>query len=157
MELLAALEASAVASALRRSLILYPVVNALHILGIALLVGGIVPFDLRALGLFGAIPLAPLARFLPNVAAAGLIIAAMAGFLLFSVKPFDYAANPPFLTKMTLVALGVANAVAQRRSAGWHALLAGEAPGARVKLGAALSLVIWCAALMAGRMIAFVE
>jgi hypothetical protein len=157
VELLGALEASAVASALRRSLILYPVVNALHIFGIALLVGSIAPFDLRALGLFGTVPLAPLARFLPNVAAAGLALAATAGLLLFSVKPLDYVGNPAFLTKVTLVALGVANAVAQRRTAGWRALLAGEEPGARVRLGAALSLVIWCSALMAGRMIAFVD
>jgi hypothetical protein len=157
MELLGALEASAVASALRRSLILYPVVNALHILGLALLVGAIVSFDLRAFGFFADVPPQSLARFLPNVAAAGLVLAVVTGVLLFAVKPFDYAANPAFLTKLALVLLGTANAVAQRRSAGWQAVLTGGEPGVRVRLGAALSLVIWCAALMAGRMIAFLE
>lgn len=157
MELLGALEASVVASTLRRSLILYPIVNALHLFGIALLVGAIVSFDLRAFGFFADVPPRSLARFLPNVAAAGLALAAVTGVLLFIVKPFDYAANPAFLTKLALVLLGTANALAQRHSAGWQALLAGGEPGTRVKLGAALSLVIWCAALMAGRTIAFLE
>ena len=43
----------AVVSALRNSTLAYPLVNAGHILGVALLVGGIVPLDLRLLGQIG--------------------------------------------------------------------------------------------------------
>ena len=157
VEILGALEAWPVAAALRRSIYLYPAVNALHIFGLALVIGAIVPFDLRAMGFFAATPVAPLARFLPNAAAIGVAVAVPTGFLLFAVKPFEYAANPAFLVKVGLVLAGIANALAQRQSAGWRALLDGDEPGTRVKLGAALSLVIWCAALMAGRMIAFLE
>ena len=48
----AAVEASAVASFLRQSHWTYPAVNAAHLLGIALLVGAIVPMDLRLMGLW---------------------------------------------------------------------------------------------------------
>ena len=156
-EILGAIEAWPVAAALRRSVLLYPAVNALHIFGLALVIGAIVPFDLRALGLFASAPAAPLARFLPNAAAVGVAIAVPTGFLLFSVKPFDYAANPAFLAKVGLVLAGIGNALAQRRTEGWRALVEGGEPGMRVKAGAALSLVIWCAALACGRAIAFVE
>lgn len=46
---LAALEATELARALRDSVWIYPLVNAGHILGVALLVGSIVPLDLRLL------------------------------------------------------------------------------------------------------------
>ena len=157
VDILGAIEAWPIAAVLRRSVFLYPAVNALHIFGLALVIGAIVPFDLRALGFFAATPVKPLARFLPNAAAIGVAVALPTGFLLFAVKPFDYAANPAFLAKVGLVLAGIANALAQRQSAGWRAVLAGGEPGTRLKLGAALSLIIWCAALMAGRMIAFVE
>jgi hypothetical protein len=157
VDILGAIEAWPVAAALRRSIYLYPAVNALHIFGLALVIGAIVPFDLRALGLFRATPIGPLARFLPNAAAIGVAVALPTGFLLFSVKPFDYAANPAFLAKVGLVLAGIANALAQRWMEGWRTVLSGGEPGTRIKLGAALSLVIWCAALMAGRMIAFLE
>ena len=45
-----------VGAALRRSALLYLVVNAAHILAIGLLIGAIVPLDLRLLGLVGHAP-----------------------------------------------------------------------------------------------------
>lgn len=144
-----------VAAYLRRSLYLYPFVNAAHILGIALLVGGIVPVDLRILGLPGP-PLGEAARALARFAAAGLVLAAATGFLLFSVQPLEYAANPVFLAKVTLVAVGAGNALLLRASRAWRmAEIDGEI-GTGLKLGAAISLLVWIAALFAGRAIAFV-
>jgi hypothetical protein len=71
------------------------------------------------------------------------------------VQPLEYAGNPAFLTKISLVALGTANALAIRFSSAWRlALATGEAtPG--LKFGAAASLCVWIAALLAGRWIAF--
>ena len=53
----AALEATALATGLRNSVWSYPLVNAAHILGVALLVGSIVPLDLRLLGAWRSAPL----------------------------------------------------------------------------------------------------
>jgi hypothetical protein len=68
---------------------LYPFVNAAHILGIALLVGAIIPVDLKILGLASGPPLGATARALTRFAAAGLALAIMTGFLLFSVNRWN--------------------------------------------------------------------
>lgn len=139
----------------RRSFYAYPLLNAAHILSLALLVGAIVPADLRIMGLFSGVPAAPFLRLMTAIAAVGLGMAAMTGFLLFSVRPLAYAANPAFLAKISLVGLGAANAAAIRLSAGWRRMMAGGAAGAGLRLGAGLSLALWIAALVAGRWIAF--
>lgn len=152
---LAALQQSPVAALLRQSLYLYPLVNALHILGIGLLVGAILPADLRLLGLFRHRPLQLLVPFLTGAAAFGLALAVATGILLFSVKPLEYAVNAAFLSKLALVAAGTANALALRLTPAWRTAMAGGPATARLRLGAAVSLVVWPAALLPGRFIAF--
>ena len=127
-ELLGALAASPVATALRASRVVYPVVNALHILGLAALFGAILALDLRLLGAARSIPAEPLARYLPRVAAAGLGTAVLTGLALFTVQPADYIGNRAFLLKVALVAsvrctrsrcTARARGSASRRAAAW--------------------------------------
>ena len=75
---------------LRDSGTAYLFVNAAHILGVGLLVGAIIPLDLRLLGLFRHAPLAVLAPFLSRAAATGAVLAILTGLWLFSVKPAEY-------------------------------------------------------------------
>ena len=153
---LSALEASALGAGLRASQYAYPLVNAAHILALATLFGSILALDLRLLGLWRAVPVAPLARVLPRVSAIGLGLALFTGFALFSVQPFDYLAHPVFPAKLALIAFGAANALLLHRTAGWRDVLAGNraVPG-RVRAAAALSLLGWTGAIVAGRMLAF--
>lgn len=153
--LLAALGASGVAVALRGSQYLYPLVNAAHILGFALLVGTIAALDARILGHARAIPLADAARLLLPFTIGGLILAVVAGTALFIVKPQEYGANPVFLVKLGLIVLALANALSLRLRPAWRAALAGGpvAPGLRVT--AVLSLCLWVGVIVAGRLIAF--
>ncbi|WP_270938977.1 DUF2214 domain-containing protein [Falsiroseomonas oryzae] len=157
MQALDLLAASPVAAALRRSEVLYPLVNAGHILGLALLVGAIATLDLRLLGLFGRHPLAHLGPPLRRVAAAGLVLAVATGVPLFSVRPVAYAANPAFLLKLGLVGLGIANAAVLHRSPRWRAAIAGAPVSAGLRAAALLSLLVWVAAIGAGRWIGFLE
>lgn len=144
--LLTVLEGWEPVALLRASTWLYPAVNALHILGIALLVGGILPLDLRRLGAWSGVPVAHLERVLTATAAAGLCLAVLSGTLLFAVGASDYAALGVFQAKMALVALGTATALWARRR------FAAE----RVPAWAALlSLGVWLAALGAGRAIGY--
>jgi len=153
---LAWLEASPLAEALAASRYVYPLVNAAHIVGLAALFGSILTLDLRLLGAFPAIPVRPLAVALPRVAASGLVLAILTGFLLFTVEPFDYAANTAFLIKVSLVGLGTVHALLLHRSAAWKALVRDDAPiGGRLRSSAALSIMLWTAAILAGRLIAF--
>lgn len=150
------LSGSIVAQALTASPTLYIFVNAAHILSIGLLVGAILPLDLRVLGLFGRASLQELGPFLSRAAMIGVVLAILTGMALFTVQAVEYAGNPAFLTKMGLLVAGVANAVLLHTAAPWRrALVEGHAP-VSVRFLAALSLIIWIAAVVAGRWIGFV-
>lgn len=155
--MLEALAAWPVAAALRGSAVLYPLVNAAHILGIGLLIGAIAILDARLLGAFRAVPLAAVAPMLVRVAGTGLALAAATGFLLFTTRPATYAQNPAFLLKLGLIGLGLANVLLLRRGEGWRAVLAGAAPGPTVRAAALASLLLWIGAIFAGRWIGFLQ
>jgi hypothetical protein len=144
-----------VAALIRRSLYIYPIVNATHIFSLALLIGGILPADLRMLGLFRAIPAGSFVRLMTAFSASGVALAIASGFLLFSVQPLEYVYNPAFLTKISLVALGTANALIVRFSGAWRLAIETGAVSTGLKLAALLSMAIWISALLAGRWIAF--
>lgn len=153
---LTALEGSALVEGLRASQYAYPLVNAAHILALATLFGSVLALDLRLLGAFRAVPAAPLARVLPGVSAAGLALAIPTGFALFSVQPFDYLAHPVFPVKLALIALAAANALLLHRTSGWRMVIGGATIiPRRVRAAAALSLLGWSGAILAGRMLAF--
>ncbi|WAC27386.1 DUF6644 family protein [Ancylobacter sp. SL191] len=143
------------ARALHASWVAYLLVNAAHILGLALLIGPILTLDARLLGLWRGLPLTVLTPLLTRVAAGGLGLALLSGVWLFTVRPADYLANPAFLTKLGLLALAIANIALQHRQAGWQAVRAGAEPGTAVRVCAALSTLLWIAVLVAGRWIGF--
>jgi putative copper export protein len=88
---------------------------------------------------------------LSPVAATGLILAVVTGFLLFSVRAEEYATNPLFLPKMALIVVGVASAISAHRSGQFDDM----AVRGRAKLHGALSMSAWLGALACGRLIAF--
>jgi hypothetical protein len=155
---LVALEATALAEALRGSVWAYPLVNAAHLLGVALLVGAMIPLDLRLLGAWQSVPLAPLWRVLTRTAGVGLGLAIIFGTLLFITRATTYAASGLFLTKMVVVGVGTANGLAVR-ALGPAAITpvrsAPEKPPVRVQLAGGLSLVAWLMALTLGRLIGY--
>ncbi|KRD96257.1 hypothetical protein ASE63_11195 [Bosea sp. Root381] len=142
---------------LQRSGTAYLFVNAAHILGIGLLVGAILPLDLRLAGLLrGAAPLAVLGPFLVRAAGFGLALALATGAWLFTVKPAEYAANPALLAKLSLLALALANIVFQHRGGKLAEALATQRPSWRVRVSALASFTLWLCVLVAGRWIGFV-
>jgi len=150
--LLGAVEATEIARALRGSRWLYAATNAAHIFGIALLVGGIIPLQLRFLGLWPGVPRAALARVLSPVAAAGLALAIMAGMLLFSIRARQYAGIGFLQLKLIFVAVGTVSAIILHRT---HGLLLESASDTRLTGHAIVSLTCWIGALVCGRLIAF--
>lgn len=151
-EVLAALESTPLAEALRVSRWGYAAVNGAHILGIALLVGAIVPLNLRMLGFWGGVSRPALTRVLVPVAAAGLALAVAMGLILFSIRAREYAGVGFLQIKLTLVAVGVLSALALHRAHGFTLESASET---RLAGHAALSLACWLGALACGRLIAF--
>jgi len=141
------LEASALAEHLRRSRWTYPLVNTGHLMGIALLVGAVVPMDLRLLRRAGGPDAAATIAFLRPFAVAGLILAAGCGALLFIAQAGEYLANGWFQAKMVLLTLALANAAL-------HLRLGAASPRLQ-RLTALVSLAVWPAVLMSGRMIGY--
>lgn len=143
-----ALEAASFAQHLRASQLSYPLVSALHIVGLALLFGGIVPVDLRLLGLWPDVPREALLKTCRKVAVAGLALSISMGFLLFATRATEYAAAPPFQIKISLLCLALLNIALAARA------LASNEEG-RLRLHAGLSIILWLSVIFAGRAIAY--
>ncbi|MCL7943694.1 hypothetical protein [Marinobacter sp. ATCH36] len=145
-------------SALRNSTFMYPLVNAGHIFGVALLVGGIVPVDLRLLGFWRNYPVMMFVDVLRITSAIGLGLAVVCGALLFATAAVDYAGSTLFQAKIVLVLLGVSNALILGR-----VLVRQDIRGLPMKarmplslrVGAMLSLVVWISALILGRLLGY--
>lgn len=132
----------------------YPWVNGLHILSIALL-GCIALLDLRLLGVFPATAVSQLASPAISLAALGLAGAILSGLLLFSVQPAHYLGNQAFIAKLAILAAGLLNVFLLRLSPGWQSALADQPVPRNVKLSAAASISAWVAAIFAGRWIGY--
>ncbi len=148
----AALEGIALAQTLRGSRWLYAGVNAAHIFAVALLIGSVVPLNLRLLGVWRGVSREAVVRVLAPVAASGLALALLTGPLLFSVRAREYAAVGFLQLKLVLIAAAVLATLSLCRT---HGFLLREAPQARLAGHAVFSLVCWTGALVCGRLIAF--
>ena len=151
------LDASPVGSAMRSDLWLYPLVEVVHIIGFAVLVGSVVMFDLRVLGLSREIAVTALARHLLRFALAALLLIVPAGLMMFSAHPHDFAGNNVFLLKLSLIAIAGINAalfhVGVYRSVNrWNT---GVAAPAIAKIQAMLSIGLWLCVVLCGRLLAY--
>ena len=150
--LFAALEGTDLAQTLRGSRWAYAGVNAAHIFAIALLIGSVVPLNLRLLGAWPGIPRDAVTRLLVPVAASGLILALLSGSLLFLVRASEYSGIGFLQIKLGLVSVGVLSTLVLCRS---HGFLLKDAPRSRLVGHAVLSMICWPGALVCGRLIAF--
>ena len=155
VEAAAWLASTPVAAAMRSSVWLYPIVEIFHILGLAVLVGGVALFDLRVLGFARAIPIQPLGRHLLSWSVASLALVVPSGVLLFAANAQELIGNRVFLLKLALIGVAGVNALlfhagAYRSAGSWAAI------PASARLHAALSLVLWVAVVSCGRLLAYV-
>jgi len=156
-QLLDAIEHGGVAEAMRNSIWLYPAVETLHIVGFSILVGAVILFDLRVLGLSRRVPVRSLAAHLLPWGAAALILIVPAGLLMFSSDAGNLVGNRAFVLKMLLLMLAGTNAAAFhmgpfRTAAQWDQ---GVAAPVSARLHAAASLLLWVGIITCGRMIAY--
>jgi hypothetical protein len=124
--------------------LLFPLIQSIHLTGIALLTGPIVLLDLRLLG-------SVLNRYNPSDircriapwTRAGLAIMLTTGPVLFFSDIARYTSNPAFLFKMMVLALAlIFHFTLQNR---------GERQG---KLVAVVSIILWTCVVLGGRAIA---
>jgi hypothetical protein len=148
---------SPLGAAMRGDLWLYPLVEVMHIVGFSVLVGAVVMFDLRVLGLSRTIQVKALARHLLSWAIAALLLIVPAGLMMFSAHPHDFASNDIFILKLCLIATAGLNALlfhvgVYRSVVAWNTGVA--APGvARVQ--ALFSIGLWVSVIFCGRLLAY--
>ncbi|NNG24969.1 hypothetical protein HGB41_18450 [Massilia sp. ML15P13] len=143
------------ALALREHAWLYPIVETLHILGFAVLVGAVAMFDLRVLGFGYQLRVKALARHLLPWSAGSMLLVVPTGLLLFIADPLALLANRVFLVKLGLILVAGINALAFHAGPYRHAdAWSGRGPPVAL-VHALLSLALWIAVITAGRLIAY--
>ena len=158
-EVLSWLESSVIGIFMRESgTWTYPVVNVVHVLGVASLFGAVLILDLKLVGVWRSTPLAPISSAATPVATAGFALAAASGVCLLAANAVDYESNPVLLVKFAAIGLGLLNAVAVRRTAAWRAHASRRLSRSEMRqlaIMGGLSLVSWLTAVAAGRMIGY--
>ncbi|WP_031496281.1 DUF6644 family protein [Bryobacter aggregatus] len=149
---------TATGTALRESLWVFPILETIHVLAIALLCGTAAIFDLRLLGLLlqGESVRSVQRRVMP-LAWAGAVVLLGSGALLFWAGAEKLYANPAFRVKLLLLVIAGVNPLlfhfgVYRRIADWD-LDAIAPPAAR--RAAWTSLAVWSGVIIAGRAIAY--
>lgn len=141
------------------SMWVWPILEDLHFLGLILLIGTIGVLNLRVLGFYKQLPVAPLHRFIPW-GIGGFVINIITGLLFFVSMPNFYTPNLVFQIKMLTIMLGGANLLLFYCTGAFRALEhlgPGEDAPLFAKLIAASSIVLWMAVIVLGRYIPFGE
>lgn len=131
------------------SLLAFPGILAAHTVGLAFLAGLTAALDLRLLGVAPRIPPLAFARFAP-VMWFGLWLNVLTGLALLLAYPTKALTNPVFYLKLALIAGGLLILRTTLRR-----IQEGPAVSGGTKLLAAVSLLVWAAAIAAGRLLAY--
>lgn len=147
-------DGSAIGNWVRDSRWIFPAIEAVHIVALALLFGAILMLNLRLLGLtLKDKPVAQLARELSAWVFVSLIIILGSGVLLFSSEAMKAYASVPFQVKMLFL---FAAMIFHYTIYGWLTRSSDETIG-RVwgKLAAIVSILLWLGVGIGGRGIGF--
>ena len=152
------LQNTALATGIRDSLFLFPILESVHVIGLALVFGTIAVIDLRLLGVASTErPFSRMASEIMKWTWAAFALTVLTGGLMFSTNAAVYFHNGYFRAKMALLVLAGLNVLvfeltARRTLPLWDQSPSAPAVGRAV---ATVSLVIWVAVIFAGRMIGF--
>ena len=147
-----------IATEIRESDLVFPIVETVHVLGIALLAGTVAIVDLRLLGLvLKRERISQIAGQVLPLTWAGFVAMFVSGGLLFLAEATKSYGNPAFRVKMLLLLIAGLNPLVfhttiYRTVSAWDD--ARITPW-RARLAAALSLTLWSGIIIAGRAIAY--
>jgi hypothetical protein len=142
------IERSPVGEFLRGSRVLFPIVESIHLIGLALFVGTLLLVDMGLLGLaMRRQPVAQVAAALAPWTWSGFVLLMLTGPFMFTAQAAKWHDNPIFWIKMLLLILAtVFQASVQRR-------ITAEPPA---KLIGATSLILWIGTALSAKMMEFV-
>lgn len=156
-EWLRSVEAGTLATTIRQSLWLYPFLEIIHILGIVIVAGAAILFDLRLLNITFKIPVAQMAGYLLPWSRRGLFLVIPSGVLMFITNAEALAKSGTFQLKMILLVAAALNAlIFDYFVFKPHLKRNGTAAITPLsKLNAVFSVVVWIAIIACGRLIAY--
>ena len=131
--------------------------QTLHFMGLSVLLGALMIIDLRGLGVFPRAPLIEAHKLVP-LAIAGFVVQFVTGLAMTFTNPSTYLASTAWWIKMVLILLAGLNALAYEAFV-FRPLAAGNRAietSAAIKLTSAVSLALWAAVLVFGRLIAYI-
>jgi hypothetical protein len=140
------------------SLWAYPIVLAMHAVGMAIVVGTVIMVDLRLLGYASNASLESL-RSMFGVTWLGVALNFLSGVALFASNPEQFVYHPVFWIKIGLMLTGVFSFVyllKELNRVGTNTGADFESTG-KIKTLAVMSLFIWSGVIVAGRLIAYLE
>ena len=146
------------AEAVRGTAYLYPILESVHIIGIALLVGPAAAFDVRLLGLGRqALRVTTAANYLLPLSHLGFMIAAVTGVVMFLPGASLIADRGSAPWKLGLILLAGLNIlIFHRRTyrgvAEWDT---GRSTPVAARVAAVVSLTSWSGVTVAGRLLAY--
>ena len=147
-----------ISSAIRENVNAFPILESLHVLGLAIVFGTILIVDLRLFGVAAHRPSAKrlTAELLPYTWVA-FVMVAITGLLMFMSYPVSYANNTQFLLKLVIIAVAGLNMVwfhstTYRRIAEWDEDMP---PPTAARVSGAVSFILWVTVIFLGRWIGF--
>ena len=152
------IDSTAFSTGIRESVWLFPIIETVHLLGIALSAGTILFVDLRLLGLgMKRARLSDVLEQLQPWTLAAFLLMAVTGTLLFLSEAVKCYHSVFFRVKIAMLVLAALNAALFHWKvypgvAGWDELP--RAPG-RARLAGGLSLTLWIGIIAMGRAIAY--
>jgi len=157
MNLLMWLEASRVSTWLResQSIMAFPMVLALHTIGLGLVVGCTVVVNLRLLGGASGIPIKPLEKFF-SIMWIGFAVNAVSGVLLFAKEATTVSISVVFWVKMTLIALAMWMVTRIKARVFDDPLIDARPVPGHIRALALVSILLWAGAITAGRLLAYI-
>ena len=134
---------------------MWPASEALHFIGLWLILGVILLVNMRLMGFLRTAPYSAFHRLLPW-AALGLTINVATGMMFVTGTPEQYGANISFLWKIVFLMVAGLNLLYITVFEGpWHHAEAGQDPPIRVKIAGATAIVSWLLVMYFGRMLPF--
>jgi hypothetical protein len=149
--LLAALQGTGFAAAMRGSIFLYPVANVVHVLAALTFFAAVAAMDVKVLRTNSVSDARAFIDRVRPVAIAAFVVQAGSGLMLLAPEAIHIWHNPVFKLKVAAILLGLANVIVLeillRRDGAELSRLA--------KAAAVVSLVVWLSTATLGRLIAY--
>jgi len=152
------IEQTPIGAAIAESRYAFPIIEGVHLIGLAVSVGLIFITDLRLIGLlFRQVPVQDILRQLRPFVLAGFMAVFVSGGLLFWAEAATVLASPAFPFKMVFIAFAGCNALYFELVIARRADMQG--PGdvlpRAAKLAGSASLVLWSLVIIFGRLIPY--